>query len=474
MGTAAKPLDRNGAVRRRRGGPPSTTAAVAKFAAAGLAALAVLGVATFFVTRGIGNAEAVSDAKRVTRLVGTGIVEPQLDPGLIADHPAAVARFDRIVRRRVLQHPIVRTKIWTPGGRLVYSDEPALIGSRFPLAADERHVLRTGGVDAEISDLTRPENRFERGQGELLEVYLPIRGPGGRTASVRGLSARQLGQRERGSDLARLRSGADRGAAAPGAGPGAARNLAWPGGCGGDTRSARHFSPGRWRPRTPSDGGSRATCTMASSNELAGTSFSLSAAAERSGRTARIRRRGALRQGATETRQGVRELRSLLVEIYPPSLEKAGTRGGARRPAGAAGRQRREANLTFEAPVDLPSEVESLFFRIAQEAIRNVVAHADADTVNVEVASDGDRATLRVEDDGRGFRADEVADGPKEGHLGLRMIEDVAASAGAAVEIESSPGEGTRLRVDAPMRHDHESSSPRTTRWSGRDCSRSC
>ena len=84
------------------------------------------------------------------------------------------------MHRYALHSPVTRIKLWTPGGRIAYSDEHALIGKRFPLGADEREILAHGGVAAASSDLSRPENRYERGGGDLLEVYLPIRAANGR------------------------------------------------------------------------------------------------------------------------------------------------------------------------------------------------------------------------------------------------------------------------------------------------------
>src|SRR5689334_24076562 len=116
----------------------------------------------------------MDDAKRTTRLVGTGVVQPELTDGLLRRDPAAIARVDRIVRGRVTSDPIVRVKIWSPDGTIVYSDEPRLIGDHFALGADEREVIENGGVDAEISDLDKPENRYEVRDRKLLEVYMPV------------------------------------------------------------------------------------------------------------------------------------------------------------------------------------------------------------------------------------------------------------------------------------------------------------
>jgi two-component system NarL family sensor kinase len=68
----------------------------------------------------------------------------------------------------------VRVNIWDARGRVVYSDSTQLIGSMFPLGQDELRMVRGGGAKADASDLTRPENRSERGFDRLLEVYVGI------------------------------------------------------------------------------------------------------------------------------------------------------------------------------------------------------------------------------------------------------------------------------------------------------------
>lgn len=80
---------------------------------------------------------------------------------------------------RLLVDDVQRVKIWNSEGRIVYSDETRLIGETFELDADELDVLGDGGSAAEISDLSRPENRFEGGSGGLLEVYTQVWSPEG-------------------------------------------------------------------------------------------------------------------------------------------------------------------------------------------------------------------------------------------------------------------------------------------------------
>ena len=152
---------------------------VAQFALAGLAVLAVFGVVSVLALRALAHTEALRDARQFASLAGQGIVEPAIATGIMRGDRAAIDAVDRVVQERVLGERVVRVKLWRRDGSVLYSDEPRLIGSRFPLGADKLDVLRTGATRAELSDLTGPENRYERGLGDLYEVYLPVRTPDG-------------------------------------------------------------------------------------------------------------------------------------------------------------------------------------------------------------------------------------------------------------------------------------------------------
>src|SRR6185437_4003713 len=113
-----------------------TRTAVLQFALSGLAIVVLLGLAGVELLRHAGNTQALKDAKNNTQIAARGVVEPNLTPGVMRGDPAALARFDRIIRSSVLQPPIVRVKIWTATGRIVYSDEPRLVGQRYALKPD--------------------------------------------------------------------------------------------------------------------------------------------------------------------------------------------------------------------------------------------------------------------------------------------------------------------------------------------------
>ena len=152
-----------------------------------------------------------------------------------------------------------------------------------------------------------------------------------------------------------------------------------------------------------------------------------------------------LRAASLGTRRSLQSLRSLLVDIYPPNLKTHGLSaalGDLVAPVASLGI---ETELDLRGTEQLSAEDNELIYRVAREATRNVLRHADASALRITVdATDGGAVTL-IEDDGRGFRA---ADASGEGHLGLRVMSDLAADASAVLSIESDPGSGTRVRLE--------------------------
>jgi len=101
----------------------------------------------------------------------------------------------------------------------------------------------------------------------------------------------------------------------------------------------------------------------------------------------------------------------------------------------------------------LPPHLEVSLFRIAQEAINNVAKHARAGSARIELRVDRGWAILSVEDDGVGFSAAEtLARAAHAGSVGLAGMQERAALLGGRLEIDSRPGEGSRIVVTAPLR----------------------
>jgi signal transduction histidine kinase len=420
-------------------------AATIQFAVTGTLAVLLLGFLAVTLLRNTGRSEAIRDAQQTTRLAGEGVVAPNITPALERGDPRAIAAMDRVLKRAVLRDPVVRVKIWDPRGRIIYSDRHELIGSRYELHEDELKALRSGTDAAAVSDLSQPENRFERPEKKLLEVYLGVRSRAGHPLLYEGY--------QRYSSIS------------------ASSERIWkrflPGLIGALVLLELAQIPLAWSLARRLQRGQREREALlqraidASEHErsriagdlhdgvvqnLAGVAYGLAAAAEELPQGSPARE--AVDEGAEQTRRSVRELRTLLVDIYPPTLQRAGLQAALADLLTGVGGDGCEVQLTVEPEeLQLPAATEALLFRTAQEAVRNVRRHADARRLDVSVVQSDGHVTLEVADDGRGFDSSAADDG----HFGLRILSDVARDAGASFRIVSKPGEGTRVRLEAPI-----------------------
>jgi two-component system NarL family sensor kinase len=423
----------------------SVARAVTQFVLAGLAAVVLVGVLAAAILRHTATNEAIRQAKDVTRLAGDGIIAPYLTPGVVEGNPAALARLDRVVGQRVLRSPVVRVKIWTASGRIVYSDEPRLIGSRYGLPAQERRALREGRVEAKVSDLGEPENRFERRYHKLLEVYLPIRATDGQRLlfeSYSPFSSVAASGRRQWEALAPALIGSLlllELVQVP---------LAW-----SLARRLRQRQREReallGRALDASDNERRRIAAALHEGvvqDLAGLNFKLSGAAQSTdnGRSSAQ----VLREAAGEARQAMRKLRAALLEIYPPTLHRAGLAPAVDDLAATLVADGTDVVVDVPGDLRLPDEVEALLFQAAQEGLRNVAKHARARHVAVSVSRSDGHASLTVRDDGRGFQASSPGD---SGHLGLQLLDGLARDAGGTLKLTSQPGGGTNLTLEVPV-----------------------
>jgi signal transduction histidine kinase len=95
----------------------------------------------------------------------------------------------------------------------------------------------------------------------------------------------------------------------------------------------------------------------------------------------------------------------------------------------------------------LPEDIESELLKIGQEAVTNVVRHAHANEVKIDLAYDRKKVRMTIVDDGRGFDGAVNSSGP-QGHFGLRGMRERAAQIGAEINVKSRPGEGTEIDVE--------------------------
>jgi len=432
--------------RARGEGSASTAAAVARFVAAGLIAAAVISVGAYWVVSRNAVVEAIRNAQEIAAIDGRGIAGPALTDAVTAGDPQAVAGFDQLIRERVLSSRVVRVKIWTPEGRIVYSDIPALIGQVFSLGPQELAAIRSVRITAEVSELNRAENQYERAYGHLLEVYLPIQSQSAQTflfetyqvyssidqdqqriwaaffpVLLGGLILLLVVQVPLAWNLARSLQKARRDREAL------------------LNRSLEISATERRRiARDLHDGVVQA---------LAGVAYSLGAGSTKAARADRQAAGETMKEAAGVIRQAVRDLRTLIVEIAPPDL--AGSRleaalGDLLAPLADRGI---ETSLRADGLDGVDRETAAVLYRAAQEAIRNASAHAEPSRVDVVVAGGADFAELEVHDDGAGFTADDVIGRRRHGHVGIAMLRSLVEDAGGGLWLSSRPGAGTTIRV---------------------------
>jgi signal transduction histidine kinase len=421
-----------------------------RFALAGLLAVVIVGAIGVALQRNAARNDAIRDARTLARLAGNGILQPNVNRALIDGDPAQVAAVDDLVDKKIMsQDGIVRVKLWDETGKIVYSDNKALVGKRFELSEDDREAFATGKAAAELTDLSRDENRYDRLSGKLLEVYLPIKSTDGQPLLF------ELYQRQQSVAASAQKTWVSFAPALIGAllllqlfqlplAYRMARTLH-------DNRQEREAlllralaasDTERWRIASDLHDGVV--------QDLAGTSYALAAAADRiDGEAPAVSE--ALRDGARQTRRSIRQLRSLLVDIYPPDLHRAGLAAALSDLVAPLESRGVTARVDLPPGLRLEPDAEALMFRTAQEALRNVMAHSDAHHVDVSVILENSHAGLTIADDGRGFTP-ETADAARgDGHLGLRVLADMAHDAGGRLDIDSEPGRGTRICLEVPV-----------------------
>jgi two-component system, NarL family, sensor kinase len=414
---------------------------------AALVVAVIVAVAGSVVSQRIAEQEAVHDVAELTDDLADSVVQPALTDTMPHDSAGTRRVLDPLVRQWLRNGSMVRVKIWTPAGMVLYSDEPRLIGETFALEPGARSALLSPRTDADVSDLRLPENRFERSDGKLLEVYRPVWTPDGQPLlfetyfkyDVVSQRSHQLWRAFAGVMLSCLLA-----------------LVILLAGVGWLVlvRSRRVRAEREQlmsRALAASDEERRriaATLHDGVVQQLVAASFMAAGQAQHAAAGGDPGRADRLESVATAVRDSVAGLRSLLVDIYPPSLRDAGlasalhdlVRGASGHGAAVV------AETDAEAAEAVPEPQQEVMFRIAQEALRNAVRHAGAGHITLRLAPNDPGGTLlEIHDDGRGFDADTAA---AEGHFGLRLMADAARHGGGRLSLLSVPGAGTRIRYE--------------------------
>ncbi|MBN0048965.1 GAF domain-containing sensor histidine kinase [Streptomyces actuosus] len=161
------------------------------------------------------------------------------------------------------------------------------------------------------------------------------------------------------------------------------------------------------------------------------------------------RAKGELQQVASLAAEATDELRAAVVELRPAALDEDGLAATLRTQVQVLDRAH-SARVTFAARGvrALPAAQEEAMLRVAQEALHNALRHSGAEHVDVTLDRRGCGAVLRVVDDGRGFDPQAVRRAGR--HLGLVSMRDRASGVGGRLTVESAPGKGTAIEMEAP------------------------
>lgn len=392
--------------------------------------------------------QSVNDAANRADVFASAVIQPALTNELADGDPDAVAAMDTLIRDGVLGSEVVRVKLWRPDGRVLYADEPQLIGRTFSLSDDQEAALADPQVRAEVSDLSGTENQFETGD-RLLEVYRPVWAPDGRELLFE-LYYPYAPVEARSAEL-------------------------WRGFAGVTISSLLLFaalaSPIVWRllQRVRADDRERTALlqhTVDASDaerrriaaslhdgpvqELVATAFGAESAAVGAAAAGETEVATEVRGVAAAVRGNIRVLRSLLVDIYPASLAASGLPQALRDLADTVRGRGVEVQVDLAPDLRELTELERrLVYRVAQECVRNAAAHAAPCTVLLVLAAEGDTVVLDVSDDGPGFEPDSLQSRP-HGHFGTQLLADLVTDADAMLRLATAPGAGTTWRLIVP------------------------
>ena len=412
---------------------------------ASMLALVVVGLVAILITRVVAGDETEQDARLTTRTFADGYIAPLITERLRAGDPAAIGELDHLVGNRIKAGRIKRVKVWAEDGTVLFSDDQTLIGRRFPLEAEDRETLRTGGVESDVSQTDRVENVAERQLGPLLEVYAGARDTLGRPILVEAyFSLNEL--HERRSDLmvriiplvliplvllelmliplaVRL------------------------------ARRVEGYEQDRQGlVRIAADAAAIERRRVAGQlhdgviQDLSGVGYALAAVDRKLGDLGEQELRGTVQTTLGVIRGDLVALRNMITTMYASDLGDADLADALSLVARELELRGMTVDLDVSVSSRLPEPVAGAAFQVAREAMRNVASHARASRASVRLAADADRLELVVRDDGVGFEPADVA-GPVSGHLGLSLLHDAAERIGADLRIESGEQAGTTVTM---------------------------
>lgn len=412
---------------------------VMRFLIPGLIGMLVLIGLSLAAAVAVAREQSQRDAEMTGVFLARSVVKPKLTRALVTGDPERIAALDEALATTVEGADVVGLRIWDTDGVVVYADDPRVIGETFPAAP-----IRSAedGVAVAPADTSRPENRYLDPSAEIVEVSLPVTGADGQTYTFQ-VHQRQDQVRQQARQIwlsfvpvlvgSLLLVGLLLGMLA----------VRMAGRISADMAEKQDLLQLSLTAGDLERGRIAAQLHDGTVQQLVGLSFALAGMSSRAAAGGRQDDAGSLAAAAEQTRSAVRGLRSLLVDIYPANLDRAGLPAALEdlAPDVTGTESAERATVTVDAAEipGLTQEIRSAIFRIARESVTNAVKHAQADHITVTLHREGPDVVLRVSDDGVGFLPGQ----PQPGHLGLVISRDLAESVGGTLDVESRPGHGS-------------------------------
>jgi two-component system NarL family sensor kinase len=417
-----------------------TRSALTRFLLVGLTSLVLVAVPTVLLFDSIAMDHGLETAMESGQSLTSRLLAPETTTAAIAGERAALAHLDSIVRPRMRDGSIARIKIRDMTGRVIYSDDPALIGSIHALP-EAASLLRAGRPG--MAEMSQPgSTELDGGPSQLVEVYTLGRASTGEQLIFETDFPASLVTEAQHDLLVQM---------AP-VGLAALVLLSLV-----QLPSALHLSRRVQRLRKSRERLLVQTVAAADHErrrlaqelhddvmqDLAGVGYALSSLGEHldAENGPAVERLGVI------VRRDVEVLRAMVTELYPRELDPQNM-ASSLSDLGAA---LREAGARVEVDVDerlaLDETTASLIYRVARESMHNAAKHAQPRNVDIRLARGQAHTVLTVVDDGEGF---ESTAEPTAGHFGLKLIRDTVGEAGGTLLVDSLIGRGTRVVLSLP------------------------
>jgi signal transduction histidine kinase len=415
---------------------------------AGLIALAVATATGLLASRRAAEAVAIDEVREMGESIVSTVVEPILSPALVAGDQRAVDAFDQLVRDEILSEVAVGVTVLARSGTILYANEPGLIGESQRIGTEEALALQEEPRSALVTEFDEARSPLEARFGRLLRVHVPVDTSGGEKLLIVidspyetavGSHSRQIwaafGPVIFGAVLVlgvlhiplvwdmtrRLQQSQDEREELVGRAI-EASNLE-------DLRIANELHDGVIQ-------------------DLTANSFSLAAVDGLIRDGDYPEASDLVQESASSIRASILALREVITEIYPPDLRDEGMDSVIEELLISAAKNGLQTSYETQGFPDLTPELDLLTYRTVRESVRNTLKHAEAEHLCIKV-SDGTRPfVVEVADDGKGFSVDEA---PESGHIGLRLLSDMARDLGAKLKVVSAPGQGTSVRLEAVL-----------------------